>query len=1253
MHSVGGQDVRGNDSLPGMVQVNIQNEKNIFISEEAEKIMKRKLIKITKLVCLLASFFLVYSLYAPALVHAEDVETVRVGYYENEIFQEGAEEGAVKTGYAYEYYRKIAEYTGWKYDYVYGSFSDLYQMLLDGKIDLLAGLAFKEERAGLIGYPDDAMGHESYNLVKHEEDTEISTDPVTLEGKKIGVMESALVDALHQFLDSHNVKADVITFPDYDSLFASFNAKELDVLAGEGDSGFSVENAVILYSFGASDYYLTVNVNRPDLLEQLNSAQDLLSVEEPNYLNSLSAKYYSGSLASRVHSAAETEWLAAHSELRVGYLENYLPYSDKDENGQATGIVTDVTEQLLQSLHIDTLSVSYHGYENYDDMIADLVSGVIDTSFPVGGGLYYSEESGIYQTNPVVSAATEIVFHGEFNRDEITRFAVNENNRMQYYYVRTHFPDAEITFYPSVDDCLSAIISGKEDATTLNGLRANDILKNTRYESLSLLQLSQSDDRCYGVAMGNEGLLKLLNRGINVLGVDYGQNQAYRYADGLYSYSFFDMVRQHLGIFILGILAIAAVIIFLLIRDNQRSRAQIREKENARIELEENNRKLENSRKALLENNEIIASAGFGVWHIILEDGKAPRMRGNPKMIELLGIGGQDLTEEEIYDFWYSRIDKDAIPSVQKSVSEMLEGKLSENTYLWEHPEKGMIYVRCGGTAETMDEHTHHLSGYHSDVTEIVRTEQEKQKALSDALVAAEHANRAKTTFLNNMSHDIRTPMNAIVGFTGLAASHMDHPEQVKDYLQKITVSSQHLLSLINDVLDMSRIESGKVTIEEADVHLPDVIHDLRTIIQANVTAKQQELLIDTQDVKHEDIITDKLRLNQVLLNILSNAIKFTPAGGTISFRLIEEPSSRADTAIFVFRIKDNGIGMSEEFQKTIFEAFTRERTSTVSGTQGTGLGMAITKNIVDMMGGTISVQSEEGKGSEFVVRIPCRIGEGRDISEKIPELQGLRALVADDDTNSCLSVSAMLRDIGMRPDWTNYGKEAVIRAKEARDQADEFKVYIIDWMMPDLNGIETVRRIREIVGDDAPIIILTAYDWSDIEDEAREAGVTAFCSKPLFMSELRSVLAKPFLGEKPAVEEATAAVDFTGKQILLAEDNELNQMIAVAILENAGFTIDIASNGEEAVKKMKQAPAGTYDVILMDIQMPIMDGYEAARQIRAMEDRKKAEIPIVAVTANAFEEDRKIAIEAGMNGHLAKPYDVAAIMQTLAELLK
>jgi CheY-like chemotaxis protein/two-component sensor histidine kinase len=499
--------------------------------------------------------------------------------------------------------------------------------------------------------------------------------------------------------------------------------------------------------------------------------------------------------------------------------------------------------------------------------------------------------------------------------------------------------------------------------------------------------------------------------------------------------------------------------------------------------------------------------------------------------------------------------------------------------------------------------------------------------------------------------------MNAIVGFTALAASHIDNTEQVQDYLGKVSVSSQHLLSLINDVLDMSRIESGKVNIEETDVHLPDVIHDLRTIIQSNVTSKQQELFIDTQDVVHEDIITDKLRLNQVLLNILTNAIKFTPAGGTISFRVIEKPSPSPDVANFEFRIKDNGIGMSEEFQKTIFDAFTRERTSTVSGIQGTGLGMAITKNIVDMMGGVITVHSSEGKGSEFIVELPCRVSEASVKPEPLPELKGLRALVADDDTNTCLSVCSMLREIGMRPDWTNYGKEAVVRTKEALDQADEFSVYIIDWLMPDLNGIETVRRIRKLIGDDAPIIILTAYDWADIEEEAKEAGVTAFCTKPLFMSELRSLLSKPIMPSQDVAEdtkkEAEEKPDFSGKRVLLAEDTVTNQMIANVILSEAGLSVDIANDGAEAVKMMEDAPAGYYDIILMDIQMPNMDGYEAAKKIRSMADKEKAETPIVAVTANAFEEDRKVALEAGMNAHLAKPYDIQSIMDTLSMFLK
>ena len=530
---------------------------------------------------------------------------------------------------------------------------------------------------------------------------------------------------------------------------------------------------------------------------------------------------------------------------------------------------------------------------------------------------------------------------------------------------------------------------------------------------------------------------------------------------------------------------------------------------------------------------------------------------------------------------------------------------------------------------------------------------EEQNRKLEIALRHEGAANRAKREFLFNMSHDIRTPMNAIIGFTSLAATHIDNREQVLDYLKKISTSSQHLLSLINDVLDMSRIESGKVKIEEKAVHLPDLVHDVRSIIQPNVAAKRLSLFIDTMDIEDEDIITDPLRLNQILLNILSNAIKFTPTGGMISIRIAQKNGAPKGCVCYEFRIKDNGIGMSEEFQKHIFEEFSREESSTVSGIQGTGLGMSITKNIVDLMGGTIALTSEPGKGSEFIVTL-CftRSGQKAELKQ-LPQLEGLRALVADDDTNTCLNVSTMLSKIGMRPEWTISGKEAVIRTKYAVEQGDEFSVYIIDWLIPDMNGIEIVRQIRKVIGNRCPIIILTAYDWADIEDEARAAGVTAFCEKPLFLSELRRVLAEPFRAEPASKPAQPTAADLKGKKLLLVEDNELNREIALEILKEAGFVVDTAEDGAVAVQKIEQAAPGQYDLILMDIQMPNLDGYEATRQIRALPDAEKANIPIFAMTANAFEEDRQNALEAGMNGHIAKPLDVPHLLRVLADALK
>ncbi len=927
-----------------------------------ERIQKKRILSVlgAAIICLLAGLWVVQPSCADAA--QTDEETVLVGYYENEVFQEGAKAGEAKKGYAYEYYLKLSEYTGWKYEYVYGDFSELYQMLLDGKIDLLAGLAWREDREKQIGYPENPMGNETYSLVKHGSDTDITTDPASLSGKTIGVLDSAMKDVLNRFLTEQNVTADVRPYQDYKTLFADFDSGKLDVLAAEGDGAYGRKDAEIVMSFGESDYFLCVNKKRPDLLKELNTAQEMLSVEEPNYIYSLKAKYYPSTLSAMTFSAAEKAWLDEHSMLRIGYLENYMPYSDTDARGNVTGIVKNMTAQMLKQLGIDDLKVDYHGYQSFDDMIADITADKIDAAFPVGGGYYYSEENGIHQSNPVVSVSTQLVFKGEYSDDAVRHFAVNQNNRMQYYYVLTHFPDAEITMYPSIDDCLEAVLAEEAGCTTLNGLRANDILKNSKYHKLSMQQLAQNDDRCYGVKIGNEGLLKILNRGINLVGPDFAQSIAHRYTSELYTYTIKDIIMDHLALFVLLILAIAALIIAFLVRDIRRSRREIREKESA---------------------------------------------------------------------------------------------------------------------------------------------------------------NRAKTAFLNNMSHDMRTPMNAIVGFTDLAAEHADDSEQVRSYLDMISVSSHHLLSLINDVLDMSRIESGNLNIEEENVDLKELIDDIRLITQTDAEAKNLELSIDTEGIQHGNVVTDRLRLSQVLLNILSNAVKFTPDGGTIRFNAEERLSESEETAEYVFRIKDNGIGMSEEFRTTIFDAFTRERTTTVSGIQGTGLGMAITKSIIDKMGGSITVQSEEGKGSEFIVSVPFKVTSA-------PE------------------------------------------SKASKTDAAE--------------------------------------------------------------------------GEQQH--------DFTGKRVLLVEDNEMNRMIATAILEKTGVAIDIAENGQVAVDKVKAAEAGYYDIILMDIQMPVMDGYEATRQIRALEDPGKAKTPIVAVTANAFEEDRKITMAAGMDDHLSKPYEVPAIMKTMSNLI-
>ncbi len=532
------------------------------------------------------------------------------------------------------------------------------------------------------------------------------------------------------------------------------------------------------------------------------------------------------------------------------------------------------------------------------------------------------------------------------------------------------------------------------------------------------------------------------------------------------------------------------------------------------------------------------------------------------------------------------------------------------------------------------------------NIDERIRKETESKALLQDALTLAENASRAKSDFLSRMSHDIRTPMNAVIGYATIASAHIDEKERVRDSLKKILSSGEHLQGLINDVLDMSRIEAGKESLNLIRTSISEMIRTVLPMIQSQIASKQIELFVDTIDIINEHVYADAQKMRQILLNILGNATKFTSNGGKISIKLKQNPSKKHNHAVYTFLIKDTGIGMSKEFQEHLFETFSQERTSTNSKLLGTGLGMAIAKNYVDMMDGTISVESEIGKGTEFAVKLEFKLQEDIKPDVRLEQLKGYRALVVDDDFQSCESVVRILKDIGMRADFTTTGKEALFRTRMAYAEGDSYFAYIIDWIMPDMNGIELVRRIRKQIGDEVPIIILTAYYWGDIEHEAKEAGVTAFCTKPLFTSDITNI----FLQHENVSEENN---DFQNERILLVEDNDLNREIAKFMLEEIGFKVDIACDGQDAVNAMFECEDDRYNYVLMDVQMPIMDGIEATKQIRSSERAYLKNVPIIALTANAFNEDVERCLKSGMNAHLSKPFKIEDIIDALERFRK
>ena len=900
-------------------------------------------------------------------------DTVRVGYFENEIFQEGAGEGLVRSGYAYDYYRKLSEYTGWEYEYIYGDFADLYQMLLDGRIDMLAGLAWTEERSELIGYPELAMGSETYNMVKHAADDSVTASFATLNGKRIGVLDSAMVGVLERFIDEHSLKCEVVKFPGYQAMMEAFDNADIDALVAESDGTSDRDNAELLYAFGNSDYYLCVSRNRSDLLDKLNAAQAQLMAEEPNYINSLRIKYYSSSISSKHFSQAEKEWLSENDTLSIGYLNHYMPYSDTDADGAATGLVSELVPLIIKELGINGIKVSYEGFESYDDMIAAVRDGSVDAAFPVGGGLYFSEENGIYQSNAVVSTGTELIYSGEYNDAKLKRIAANENNRMQYYYIRTYFPDAEIVFYKSIEECLDAVIKGRVESTTLNGIRANDILKNRAYRDLYMKQLGKNDNRCFGVCIGNEGLLKLFNRGVSIIGEDSIQSMAYRYVDSLYSYTVFDVLQDYAWIFALAAVAVAMLVVLFLYRESVSAKKSVIEKEKAGRILEEKNREL------------------------------------------------------------------------------------------------------------------------------------------AVAVSEAENANKAKSYFLSAMSHDIRTPMNSILSMNEMVLRECDD-EDILVYAEHIRSSGNTLLGLISDILDFSKIEAGKMEILPVDYELSSVLNDLVNMLQTRAEEKGLHIELSVDSSMPNYLNGDEIRIKQATTNLLTNAVKYTKEG-TITFSMgYDEIEGEPDQIMLNVSVKDTGAGIREEDIGKLFEAFERLDESGNRNIEGTGLGITITQRLLMMMGSTLKVESEYGKGSVFSFSVRQKVcshepvgdfeqafrryvADRKRYKEKFTAPDA-RILVVDDMQENLTVVRNLLKRTKIRIDTAESGDECIKLASEKK-----YDLIFLDHMMPGKDGIETLKELKGLEHNpnhDTPKVCLTANAISGMRENYIAAGFDDYITKPV-----------------------------------------------------------------------------------------------------------------------------------------------------------
>ena len=1176
---------------------------------------------------------------------SNESKVVRVGFFAFDGYHMIDEEGH-RSGYGYEYLQRIARYNDWTYEYVgYDqSWSEMQEMLLNGEIDLLTSAQKTPEREKLFDFSTNAIGTSATILtVKAGDNRFLSEDHSSYDGIRVGMIEgNSRNDSFAAFAEKNGFTYEPVLFEDTDKMIEALQTgQQIDAIVTSNLR--AIENEWIIAQFDISPYYVIVKKGNKELLQEVNQALEKIANNNPGLQMMLFEKYYAPDTGDDIaFTPYERDFISEAQEsgkvFKAVMKPGRYPLSGF-ENGEAVGMIAGIAEELEHRTGLQFEIVETKTRKEYNTLLkSDEIDVILDST----ANYDTAEHLGYKITEAYMSLPfSALTKRGDDTLSAEWTVAAGAYEGVTERYIKNDYRESRIVLYDTQEECVEAVKKGLQNVTYVDTYSAEYIAKS---DVKNQLHVTLANDYASAVAVGVKNtsgvvLLDILNKAVlsippeKIESIISENTQYVNKSDSFLGYLYNNPVFAMTTVAVFC--ALFVLVVISVSRTKQRKIVQEKNHEYERF--------ISYVCRANDEVVEIDTIHKRRVNYAVKDRKIITEIRNYENFSDLF----LPLHEED-RDAAMELCGEDKIDELIDSLGEIYfeaRAKTGDGSYHW------YAYALQGIVRD--DEHPSSAMMFKRDIDSVKKEEAERQQIMRDALNVAQEASNAKGDFMSRMSHEIRTPLNAVIGYMTIAKMETSNITKVRDCIDKSEIAAKHLLSIINDVLDMSSIENGKMKIAYESFDLKLLMETVTEIFYAQARSKDVHFEIIMEDVSEEYLIGDKLRVNQVLLNLLSNAVKFTPTGGKVLLT-VKQVMMREKKIHMRFTVEDTGIGMEESFLEKVFQPFEQQDVSISQNFGGTGLGLSITYNLINMMGGSIGVQSTVGKGTTFTVELPF----GQDTEHHIrntaeQDFSYLKALIVDDEKSTCEYMSVLMQRCGVQNETALTGYDAIKMISEAHAKKEDFNLCLMDWMMPQMDGMETVKLIRESVGDELPIVIVTAYDYSEIEEEAKKVGVNCFISKPVFQSTMFNLLVETYGGYKPKNTFAVAAHDYKGSRILLAEDNNMNMEIASEILKNAGFAVDTAEDGRAAVDRFLSEPEGTYQLILMDIVMPKMNGYDATKEIRASSHPQAKSIPIVAMTANAFKEDVSQALMAGMNNHISKPIDVERLFEVIGESMQ